>query len=52
MAKVWLLQAEAKSGYPGFDLWRSQLLERGIPEAQIEGVPIEDTPNPEYAHRV
>jgi hypothetical protein len=43
-ARVWFLHADAKSGYPGFAPWRSQLLERGIPEAQIEGVRIEDTP--------
>jgi hypothetical protein len=43
-SRVCLLHADAKSGYPGFSPWSSRLRALGIPEAQIEGVRIEDTP--------
>lgn len=36
--KIMVLQAVAKSGYPGFDHWRQQLRKAEIDEEQIEGV--------------
>jgi hypothetical protein len=39
---ILIAQTHARSGYPGYDVWKSELLSRDIPEDRIVGVPIED----------
>lgn len=42
--KIYISQTGAKSGYPGFETWRAQLLALQIEPKQLQGVEIEDTP--------
>lgn len=43
--KVMMSKSGAKPGYPGFEVWREQLLALGINDGQIQGIDIGDTPN-------
>ncbi len=42
--KILLIETGAKSGYPGFEIWREQLLALNIEETHIQGVTIGPTP--------
>ncbi|MDN5203774.1 YdcF family protein [Fulvivirgaceae bacterium BMA10] len=41
--KVLLLKTPAKSGYPGFEVWKNELIQMGIPQDRIEGVQMADS---------
>jgi hypothetical protein len=43
--KIYLIKTGAKSGYPGFEAWRAQLLALKIDPKQLHGVEAEDTPS-------
>lgn len=44
-ARVMISKTEAKSGYPGFEVWRKQLLALGMSDDQIQGIDAGDTPS-------
>lgn len=41
--KILLMQTGAISGYPGIEVWKRELMQTGIPESKIAGVPPTDT---------
>lgn len=41
--KILFMQTEPISGYPGFDAWKKELLNRGIAESSLVGIPPPDS---------